>query len=128
MQAPALLPHNGEGVAQEPESDAIERPLRAPRAVPRHSEPSRQGRSSIADALTFRQPSHTRQLAKACQPRTGPPRLDTRFVCLAKRGLPPFRNIDLSLTPPRVQFTLPTLVVSGFSLISRCTYRAHAAF
>lgn len=72
MQAPALLPHNGEGVAQEPESDAIERPLRAPRAVPRHSEPSRQGRSSIADALTFRQPSHTRQLAKACQPRTGP--------------------------------------------------------
>ena len=57
-----------------------------------------------------------------------PPRLDTRFVCLAKRGLPPFRNIDPSLTPPRVQFTLPTLVVSGFSLISRCTYRAHAAF
>jgi hypothetical protein len=38
------------------------------------------------------------------------------------------RNIDTPLTPQRVQFSLLTLVVYRFSLISRCTHRAHAAF
>jgi hypothetical protein len=32
------------------------------------------------------------------------------------------------LTPQCVQFCLLTLVVARFSLISRCTHRAHAAF
>jgi hypothetical protein len=38
------------------------------------------------------------------------------------------RSIDTPLTPQRIQFSLLTLVVARFSLISRCTHRAHGAF
>jgi hypothetical protein len=40
----------------------------------------------------------------------------------------PNQNIGLPLTLRRVRLSLLTLIVSGFSLISRCTHRAHAAF
>jgi hypothetical protein len=38
------------------------------------------------------------------------------------------RNIGPPLTPQRVRLSLLRLVVARFSLISRCTHRAHAAF
>jgi hypothetical protein len=48
------------------------------------------------------------------------------------RGLPneitPSRNIGPPLTPQGDQFSLLMLVVVRFSLISRCTHRAHAVF
>ena len=39
-----------------------------------------------------------------------------------------FPNIDPPPTPQRVQFSVLTLAVIRFSLIFRCTHRAHAAF
>jgi len=38
------------------------------------------------------------------------------------------QNIGSPLTPQRVQFSLLTLGVAGFSLLSRCTHRAHVGF
>jgi hypothetical protein len=40
----------------------------------------------------------------------------------------PSRNIGLPLASDALSAQLPSLIVSGFSLISRCTRRAHAAF
>ena len=41
--------------------------------------------------------------------------------------VPPSQNIGPLLTPQRVQFSLLRSAVARFSLISRCTHRAHVA-
>ena len=68
-----------------------------------------------------------RRFPTSTTPLPKPTKSDTQCSRLAERA-PSHRNIGPSLTQPCVQFSWLTLVVARFSLISRCTHRAHAAF